>query len=274
MKSKSRRSGSRVPPSALTAVRFTAQLMATDAEHVGRGRHERLLDEPRFGEPATDRRRQIGRPRMTGPHDCSPGCAERRQPRYGRPNIPVADIAEHAADENEVGRESACVGADERRIAVHDLDLVCDTGGGGARPGECNQCRIELHQARPHVGATPMVGHDIDHVPPLSGADAHDADRPGCGVIEHLTHTLLHKAESHRESGVGVLVGLDATAPSVRRHPRPLRRHHRLLPRRRPRRPRRPSPLRPRRPSPRRPRRPRRLRGSPESSPSHRRVNE
>ncbi len=145
---------------------------------------------------------------MTGPHDRSPGCTERRQPRYGRPNIPVTDIAEHAADENEIGRECTGVGADEGRVAVHDLDLVCDTGGGGTRPGEGNQRRIEFHQPRPHVGATPMGGHDVDHVPPLSGADAHDADRPGCGVIEHLAHALLHETESHGESGIGVLVAL------------------------------------------------------------------
>ena len=108
---------------------------------------------------------------------------------------------------------------------MHDLDLVCDTGVGGARPGECNQRRIEFHQARPHVGATPMGGHDVDHIPPLPGADAHDADRPGCGVIEHLTHSLLHKAESHRESGVGVLIALVPPHPVCVVTPDPDRRH-------------------------------------------------
>ena len=31
---------------------------------------------------------------------------------------------------------------------------------------------------------------------------------PGACVIEYLAHTVLHKAESHRESRVGVLIAL------------------------------------------------------------------
>ena len=89
---------------------------------------------------------------MTGPDHRSPRCAERRHPRYGRPNIPVADIAEHAADQNQIGREGAGVGADQRRVPSHHLDLVAHPRRGGTRPGEGHQRRVQLDQARPHVG--------------------------------------------------------------------------------------------------------------------------
>src|SRR5580700_1602227 len=117
---------------------------------------------------------------MTGPDDSSPGCTECRQPPYDRSNVPVTDIAEHAADENKISRESTDVGTDEGGVALHHLDLVRHARCGRPRPGEGHQLGVELDQAGPHVGAPPMTGHHVDHVPPLPGADAHDADRPGC----------------------------------------------------------------------------------------------
>ena len=49
-------------------------------------------------------------------------------------------------------------------------------GGGGTVPGEGDEGRIELDQQRRDL-RTPWMGrHDVDDVPPLACAEAHDPD--------------------------------------------------------------------------------------------------
>ena len=158
---------------------------------------------------------------MTGPDHRSPGCAERRHPRYGRSNIPPTDIAENTADENQISRDGAGVGTGERCIALHHLDLLVHPGRSGTSAGEMHQSGVQFDQARPHVGATPMDSDDVDHVAPLPGAHAHDPDGSGRVVVQDLAHAHLHQPQPHGNGRIGILVHLVPTHPVaiVVRHP-------------------------------------------------------
>ena len=71
---------------------------------------------------------------------------------------------------------SSRVPAAQRRITLDDPHPVGHPGGRGPVPGEGDQGRIELDQERRDVRRPWMGRHDVDHVSPLPGAQAHDPD--------------------------------------------------------------------------------------------------
>ena len=126
------------------------------------------------------------------------------------------DVAEHAAQEDDVRRHGADVGIGERRIRGDHVDRV-ETGGRGGALRQIDVLPVELHQAGTDLGAPRVLGQHADQVVPLPRAHADRPDRTGSGAVEDITQLCLHERETPSELRVGALVARVPRAPVDRR---------------------------------------------------------
>lgn len=131
--------------------------------------------------------------------------AEQGEMVDGVGEISLADVAEHATEQDQVGRNSApiCVGdggiADDRLNAMKARYLR-------GLPGKRDVALVKLHEPSDEIIAAGMVGERSDQVMALTGTNP---DRSNCtrrGIVEHRANLRLYDREPAAECGIGVRV--------------------------------------------------------------------
>ncbi len=157
-------------------------------------------------------------------------CAEPGERGDRARGVLVADVAQHAAQQQQVGGRApgvrvgaACVGAPDR-----DARQV-----GGSRRGGRGEVGVQLDQGGRDPGSVRPAGQHAEQVAAVAGADAGHHHRPGLRAVEPPGDLRLDHGESlgQRRGRVGV-VGMPgppvgararqrlAPGPTARRRPR------------------------------------------------------
>ena len=119
----------------------------------------------------------------------------------------VADVAEDAARQQDVGWRHAGVAVGHRRVGAAHAHAV-ESRRAGARARRLRQRVVQLDEHRRDVLASRVLRQRADHVAPLSGAHAGDADRPRLrgALIQRRADMRLHDAQPLRQARVGIVV--------------------------------------------------------------------
>ena len=157
-------------------------------------------------EPGSNRSRQVRRLAVAGPNHSGTGCGQARQRGQRHLYIGIGDVAEHAARQDEMGRNGACVRGGGRGVSSDHLDAL-ERHLGGQAPGGLSIVGIEFHQRGRHVGRSGMPGQRAGEVPTLAGAHADDSDGPSRQVVQATTDPRLDDAQAPRQAGGGIVVG-------------------------------------------------------------------
>ncbi len=168
--------------------------------------------EAAVGEPVADLRHQVGLPPATGPHHRAAVRAQLGAVADRAPHVVVGHVAEHAADQHQVGRHHPGVVIGQRRVAGHHLDLRQPRGlGRGARRG--GVARIEFDQAGRHVVAAEMGGQGADQVTPLARAQADRPQRARRRRIQRRPDLVLDRCQAPGECAAGLVVVMVPRVP-------------------------------------------------------------
>jgi hypothetical protein len=187
-----------------------------DAEVLGVTVEGRLV-ESGVGEQATDRRAQVGVRGAAGPDDVPAGGQKGGDRADGRLDVRSADVAEDAAEQEQVGRQRVGEGARGAGVADEDPD-VAEPVRPGAALGLGGQGRVVLDQdgAPASVGWSSGEGsksQDGEEVAPVAGAEAQDPLGPGAEHVERLGDASAHHDEAARQRGIRVVVSLVPANP-------------------------------------------------------------
>jgi hypothetical protein len=153
---------------------------------------ERLLDEPCIGQPAADRGRQVRSATRAGPDDGRVRRAQLRQLVNGTADVAVADVAEHAAHEHQVGGHRAQVGVSAASVPTHHLNAG-EAGVARCPLRDGHVAGVELNQTRTHRHTLGRASQRLDKVPPLARARAHHAQFPTAMLVQPGRDALLDK---------------------------------------------------------------------------------
>lgn len=125
------------------------------------------------------------------------------RPDYGRPlgtklrqcahrplDVAVRDVAEHAAGENEIGRDGSLEAVSHARVAGHDLDpaqfqLRCSC------TSLLDQFGIELDQSRPNPFSSRMVCEHRQKIRARATTEADDTNPGRLAVVEKQPNVSL-----------------------------------------------------------------------------------
>jgi hypothetical protein len=161
--------------------------------------------EAAVGEPVADLRHQVRLPPAAGPHHRAAVRAQLGAVADRAPHVVVGHVAEHPADQHQVGRHHPGVVIGQRRVAGHHLDLRQARGlGCVARRG--GVARIEFDQAGRHVVAAGMAGQGADQVTPLARTQADRVQRAGRRRVQRRPDLVLDRGQALGESRAGLVV--------------------------------------------------------------------
>jgi hypothetical protein len=121
------------------------------------------------------------------------------------PHVVVIQVAEHPADQHQVGRDQGAVLVGQRRVGGHHLDPRQARGLGGV-PGRVRDARVELDQAGRHVVAAGVAGQDADQVTALAGAQADRVQRTRRRRVQRHPDLVLDRRQAAGERGAGLVV--------------------------------------------------------------------
>jgi hypothetical protein len=121
------------------------------------------------------------------------------------PHVVVGQVAEHPADQHQVGRDQAGVLVGQRRVGGHHLDPRQPRGLGGV-PGRVRVARVDLDQAGRHVVAAGMSGQHADQVAALARAQADRVQRARRRRVQRHPDPVLDGRQAAGERGAGPVV--------------------------------------------------------------------
>ena len=167
------------------------------------GHPDRLEAVP--GEPVADPRHQVRLPPAAGPDHRAAVRAQLGAVADRAPHVVAGQVAEHPADQHQVGRDHPGVLVGQRRVRGHHLDPRQARGLGGV-PRRGRVARVELDQAGRHVVAAGMAGQDADQVAALARAQADRVQRARRRRVERLPDLGLDRGQAAGERGAGLVV--------------------------------------------------------------------
>jgi hypothetical protein len=178
-----------------------------DGEPIRPGRVEGEFRVARLGEPLPDLGGPIGVPSATRPYHRGAGRAEPRSVAHGPPDIFIAHVPEYPAQHQHVRWHRVAISAGDPGIGLKDID-----------PGDARRCDaitrdadivvVGLDEQCVHVGRPRVTGHHADHIVPLPGAGADDADGTGRRLVDRVDQTSLDCNQTFLEIGLGIVVCL------------------------------------------------------------------
>ena len=184
--------------------RVAGEAVGGGAPAFGRVGHPELV-EAAGGVPVADPRQQVGGPAAAGPHHRpAPGaqlCAVADRPL----DVGVGEVAEHTADQDQVGGHHPGVGAGQRGVTGHDLNPG-QAGRPGRLPGRVGVARVEFDQAGPDVVPAGVAGQDADQVAALARAHADRAQRARPGLVQGGADLILDRRQTLGQRGPRVVV--------------------------------------------------------------------
>jgi len=198
--------------------RVAGEAVGGGAPALGRVGHPQLV-EAAASEPVADLRQQVRGPAAAGPHHRPAPDAQLRTVADRPFDVRVGDVAEHAADQDQVGGDHPGVGVGQRRVAGHDLDLG-QAGCAGRLPGHVGVARVEFDQAGPDVVPAGVVGQNADQVAALARAHADGAQRTRPGFVQRGADLILDRRQAPGQRGIGVVVVVVPDVPVVFGHMR------------------------------------------------------
>jgi hypothetical protein len=128
------------------------------------------------------------------------------------PHVVVGQVAEHPADQHQVGRDHPGELVGQRRVAGHHLHPRQARGLGGV-PGHGRDVRVEFDQAGRHVGAAGMAGQHADQVAALARAQADRVQRTRRRGVQRHPDLILDRRQAAGERGAGLVVTLVPGTP-------------------------------------------------------------
>lgn len=144
--------------------------MHTDPEAEVRCRQPLKFEALRF-EPFADLRYSVGCGTVPGPDDGSAGLAQLTAAGDGVLDVSVGDVAEDAADEDEIRRGHVLVPVDQGGVTSHHVHVL-QAGPAGLSCGGCSVARIQLDELRPNIVAAGVLGQNVQKIAALPGAKA------------------------------------------------------------------------------------------------------
>ena len=157
------------------------------------------------GEPVADLRHQVRLPPAAGPHHRAAVRAQLGAVADRAPHVVVGHVAEHSADQHQVGRYHPGVVIGQRGVAGHRLDPRQARGlGRVARRG--GVAGIEFDQAGRHVVAAGMASQGADQVTPLARAQADRVQRARRRRVQRRPDLILDRCQPPGECGAGLVV--------------------------------------------------------------------
>ena len=143
---------------------------------------------------------------MARPDHGRAGRAEHRQ-RAQRPlDVRVADVAENAAHENEVGRDRAGVAGGRARVTDVHLQIVQAERVGMGTRATC-EFRVELDEQAADVAPLAFIER-TEQVARFSGTHAHNPQRRPIECVEHRADAALNDREPAAEGRIRVVLGV------------------------------------------------------------------
>jgi hypothetical protein len=161
--------------------------------------------EAELGEPLADPRHQIRLPPDAGPDHGAAVRAQLGAEADRAPDVVLGQVAEHPADQHQVGRHHPGVLVGQHRVAGHHLDPRQARGLGGV-PRRGRAARVELDQAGRHVGAARMAGQHADQVAALARAQADRVQRTRRRRVQRHPDLILDRRQPAGERGAGLVV--------------------------------------------------------------------
>jgi hypothetical protein len=152
-------------------------------------------------ERLTDEGREVGRMTVARPDDRGVRSAELREMVDRVGDVDLADVAEHATEQDQVGRDGAPVCVGDGGIAEDRLDAMkarCLRG----LPRKQHVALVQLQEPSCDILAAGMVGQCSDQVVGLAGADPDRSNRIERRAIEHGANLRLNDHQPAAKGGV------------------------------------------------------------------------
>jgi hypothetical protein len=144
-------------------------------------------------DPASDGRAQVGPLTPAARPDHAPSRGEHaRDGRDGAPDVAVGDVAEDAAEHEQIDRQHVGERRGLRRIRDPHGEPT-DPGGGRARLRTSRELRVELDEDSVDRALRPccQLGHEVATV---TGAEAQHVAAPAVERVERLAHPAADPA--------------------------------------------------------------------------------
>jgi hypothetical protein len=197
-------------------LRGAGKAVGGGAPALGRIGHPQLV-EAAAGEPVADLRQQVRGPAAAGPHHRAVPGAQLGAVADRALDVRVGDVAEHAADQDQVGGRHPGVGVGQCRVGGHHLDP------GQARrscrlAGHAGVARVDFDQPGLDVMPAGVAGQGADQVAALARAHADGAQRARPGLVQRGADLVLHRGQAPGQHGARLVVGVVPGVPVVFGH--------------------------------------------------------
>ena len=167
-------------------------------------RDELDLTEPAVTEPGSYPPGQIRRPARPRPDDAGVGCAQSRQHGDGVLDVGVGDVAQHTAEQDEVGRRQVRIHVVVPGVGGAHLDTGPAAGSVAGVPGEAG---VELDEGRRDAVGVVAPGEDLEQVAAVPRAETDHPDRSRRRGVQPYGDLVLDDAQPATQGGGRVGVG-------------------------------------------------------------------
>ncbi len=149
---------------------------------------------------------------VAGPDDRRSGGAKPREVADGIGDVLCGDVAEDAAEKDEIGRDSARVGIGHQGVRGDHFDSLKARSLCGTR-GELRIVRVELDQTRRDIRLPGVPGERRDEIVALPRAHADRPHPAGTGGVQRGADQPLNYQQAPAQRGARVLVVLVPCSP-------------------------------------------------------------